>query len=98
MDGARKERFKALQLANSAAQKEADAAATAERNVCDAAAKEQYEREKAEKEKREGKPAKAGKPVNVASLPVPSTPAVLAAREVRFFFLRGRGCLGSAPL
>ena len=98
VDGARKERFKAAQQANSAAQKEADAAATAERNVCDAAAKEQYEREKAEKEKREGKPAKAGKPVNVASLPVPSTPAVLAAREVRFFFLRWRGCLGSAPL
>ena len=82
VESARKDRFKTLQQGNSSAQKEAEAAAIAERNVCDAAAKEQYEREKAEKEKKDGKPAKAGKPVNVASLPVPSTPAVLAAREV----------------
>ena len=82
VEGGRKERLKTLQQGSSAAQKEVDAAALAERNVCDAAAKELYEREKAEKEKREGKPAKPSKPVSVASMPVPNTPAVLAVREV----------------
>jgi len=78
LDVDRKERLKTLQLETSAAIKFAEMAALSERNVCEAAAKEAYE-----KERGDVKPSKGQKPVNVATLPVPGTPAVIAAREAR---------------
>jgi hypothetical protein len=84
---ARKEAFRQAQVANTAAGKDVEAAKDNEKSACDAAAKEAWERERERliaaavaagiKDKAKLAPAKP------AILPVPNSPAVVAAREAR---------------
>ena len=85
VEAARKEAFRLAQVANTAAGKDVEAAKENEKSTCDAAAKEGWERERERliaaavaagiKDKAKLAPAKP------ASIPIPNTPAVIAARE-----------------